>query len=491
MVSGNFLPLTTIWGQDRSRIGMSDGKRIFNGDNLKKTLRYLKKNGLRRAYYAARERIEEEKSEQYHYVEPSADALEGQRRKTEAYSYRFSIVAPAYETKEEYLRAMIDSVRRQSYAKWELIIVDASGSGAVERLVKQILDQTGERRIRYRHLRENRGIAENTNIGLGMAAGDYIALLDHDDFLAPDALYWMAEALREAERQGRNPVLLYSDEDKFDDNNQYYMCPHRKKEFNLDLILSNNYICHFMAVKADWIKDLQLRKKYDGAQDYDLALRVVAGLWKTDFVDMQDFLHSVIHIPKVLYHWRSHEQSTAANTDSKSYAYEAGRMALEDFCAGRGWKVHVSHSLHLGFYDIEYVPDLMTVRRDVGIVGGRLVDGHGRICGGAYAPDGVCMYEGLPKEYTGGRTHRAALKQDVYAADVRCMQVAPALRAAYEEITGLAYTEKSLSNFRIADVSGLNCDEAGYRKISMELGRAAAGQGLLVLWDPSITAVIK
>lgn len=473
------------------------GDRIFQINNLKKTLRYLKKNGVSHAYYAARERIEEEKRDHYCYVEPSEEILKAQRRETVDYSCLFSIVVPAYETREEFLREMIDSVRRQSYGKWELIIVDAGGSDSVERIVGEIRRETGDGRIKYRRLNENRGIAENTNAGIEVAAGDYIALLDHDDFLTPDALYYMVKAVREGEEKGEVPALIYSDEDKFDNSRRNYISPHRKMGFNLDLILSNNYICHFTAVRADLMRKLRLRGKYDGAQDYDLVLRVVGTLRET--YPVRELSKYVIHIPKVLYHWRCHEESTAANTASKMYAYEAGRAALQDFCGKCGWKAVVEHSLHLGFYQIKYQPDVLVVREDVGIVGGRLLDSHRRICGGAYQEDGSCMYEGLHKEYSGGSTHRAVLKQDLYAVDIRCMRVCSELQNAFEEIMGFPYRERVITRKmqggckveqRVADVSALSCDEAGYRKLSMEFGRMAAKKGYLVLWDPEITLTI-
>lgn len=469
------------------------GNKIFKVSNLNKTIRYLKKNGIRHAYYAAKERIEEEKRDSYHYVEPSKEILKQQREETQDWPYLFSIVVPAYETKEAFLRDMIDSVCRQSYNRWELVIVDASGTSLVEKTIEKIRKETRDDRIKYKHVWENKGISGNTNIGIGTAAGDYIALLDHDDFLAPDALYHMACSLRRAQQQGRKPLLLYSDEDKYDSDMGYCTIPHRKVKFNLDLILSNNYVCHFMAVEAELMKNLQLCGKYDGAQDYELVLRVVEKLYET--VAVQDFMYSIVHVPKILYHWRCHAESTAGNTASKSYAYEAGKMALEDFCGRQGWDVKVSHSLHLGFYEIRYNPDMISVRKEVGIVGGRILDVHNRICAGAYCEDGTSLYEGLHKEYSGGSTHRAVLKQDVYAADVRCMQVCPALQEVFQEVTGLPYREKTV-RFRtgavkterhIADISGLRCDEAGYRKLSLELGRAAAKKGYLVVWDPELT----
>ncbi len=473
------------------------GNKIIRKSNINKTIRYLKKNGIRHAYYAVRERMEEEKKDDYHYVQPSADLLEAQSRETAELPWLFSIVVPAYETPPEFLREMIDSVRRQSYGRWELILIDASPGDSVERAVKKLAEETQDSRIRYRHLRENRGISGNTNAGIEMARGAYIALLDHDDLIAPDALYYMAMALYRAKRQDMKPVMLYTDEDKYESNSGYYTLPHRKSGFNLDLILSNNYICHFMAVEAELMKSLQLRGRYDGAQDYDLVLRVVDRLYGT--VPAGDMKQYIVHIPKILYHWRCHAGSTAENTASKSYAYEAGRQALQNFCGKQGWNVKISHSLHLGFYGISYLPDILTVRKETGIVGGRILDGHNRICGGAYREDGTCLYQGLYKEYSGGSTHRAVLKQDVYAVDIRCMRVCRRMQKAFEEITGMPYREKVLGckvngvreERYIADISGIHCDEAGYRKLSMELGRAAASQGYLVLWDPDMTVAKK
>lgn len=477
-------------GQENAEYDMN--RKIFSPNNFIKTIRYLKKNGIRHTYYAAKERIEETKKSDYYYKEPSEEALKNQRSESDVYPYLFSIVVPAFETDAAFFREMIESVCRQSYDKWELIIADASRSDTVESVVKQFLEGQEGGRIKYTRLAENNGISGNTNAGIALAAGDYIALLDHDDFLAPDALYHMAAALHNARGRGAEPVLLYTDEDKYDNSAGYYITPHRKTDFNFDLLLSNNYICHFMAVEAKLLKELGLRTEYDGAQDYDLVLRIVGKL--CEHAPVQELSKRIVHIPKILYHWRCHNDSTAGNTGSKSYAYEAGKAALEAFCADREWQVQVNHSLHLGFYDITYVPDILTVRKDVGIVGGRILDGRKCICGGAMESDGSCMYEGLYREYSGGDTHRAVLKQDAAAADIRCMQIRPELREEFEHITGLHYAERAIhckkgrsaDQIRIADVSGLNCDESGYRKLAMELGRAVHKRGYLVLWDPKI-----
>lgn len=472
------------------------GNRILRVDNVRKTVNYLKKNGLAGTFYAAAERVQEEKKADYRYRAPDAETLAAQRQETADYPYLFSIVTPAYETKEVHLREMLASVQAQSYSRWELVIVDASAGDTVERTVRQVIHETGDLRIRYSRLAENKGIAGNTNAGIALAGGDYIALLDHDDFITPDALYEMACCVHRGRQDGSDPALLYSDEDKYDEGAQSFVFPNKKKNFNLDLILSNNYICHFMAVEAGLMKRLKLREDYEGAQDYDLVLRVVDSLWPDGVLAPETV--RIRHIPKVLYHWRSHRDSTALNTGSKTYAYEAGRRALADFCTGRGFRVRVEHSLHLGFYRIVYEPDLLGARRDVGMVGGRILDGKGRIFAGGYDEKGRCLYEGLPARFTGGSTHLAVLRQDCAAADIRCMRLRKELQPLFTEVTGLPYREKSLlvkagrkkQEIRIADVSGLSCDEAGYRKLSMALGEAVHREGYLVVWDPGITVCL-
>lgn len=469
------------------------GNRILRLDNVRKTVNYWKKNGLAGTFYAVAERVQEEKGVDYRYFAPDVGTLAKQRQETAEYPYLFSVVVPAYETREAYLREMIASVQAQSYTRWELVIADASAGDAVERTVRQLIHETGDLRIRYSRLSKNGGIAANTNAGIERAAGDYIAFLDHDDFITPDALYEMALAVHRGRQEGCPPALLYSDEDKYDEGTQTFVFPNKKKEFNLDLILSNNYICHFMAVEAALMKRLKLRKDYDGAQDYDLVLRVVDSLWQADALAPE--AARIRHIPKVLYHWRSHRDSTALNTGSKTYAYEAGRRALADFCAGRGLRVQVEHSLHLGFYRIVYEKDLLDARRDVGMVGGRILDEKRRIFAGGYDEEGQCLYKGLPARFTGGSTHLAVLKQDCAAVDIRCMRLQKKLHPLYSEITGLTYREKSIQvkegrgkkKIRIADVSGLTCDEAGYRKLSMALGAKVREAGYLVVWDPEIT----
>ncbi|MFR9236429.1 MAG: glycosyltransferase [Eisenbergiella massiliensis] len=199
---------------------------------------------------------------------------------------------PAYETDPVYLKELLDSLQEQTYPCWELILADAGTGDSVRKAAEARADE----RIRYIRLASNDGIAGNTNAAIELAQGAYIGLLDHDDILTRDALYEMACALEKQEQNGIHPVFLYSDEDKCDGEAQNTYEPHRKTDFNLDLLLSNNYICHFLVMDAAVMKRLRLRTGFDGAQDYDLVLRAAGQVLEGTPEE------AYVHIPKILYH---------------------------------------------------------------------------------------------------------------------------------------------------------------------------------------------
>ena len=449
---------------------------ILSIGNLRRTYYYFKKNGLKNAFYAAVERIWDQSGKQYHYEAPSDAELAVQKEEAEKYSYFFSILVPAYETKAEYLREMIDSVLGQSYPKFELVLADASGTGAVRKVAEEYTD----RRIKYIPLEENKGIAENTNEALARAQGDYVALLDHDDVLAADALFEMAKAIGGSREKGHTACLLYSDEDKGNGAMTEFYEPHWKPGLNLDLLFSNNYICHFLVMKRELMQKLKLRKGYDGAQDYDLVLRAVGELVYGERKNRE----AVVHVPKVLYHWRCHRDSTAENPKSKGYAYEAGKRALEDFMKARGWKGSVSHTRHLGFYHIEYENHIFDQRKDVGVVGGKLLDRKGRIAGGIYNAKGKCPYLGLNRNFS-GYMHRALLCQEAYAADLRCMRVRKELWGIFEDVFGMPYKETNTGGCRQFSYDGANgADRYRCHEKCMEFGRRVRKAGYTAVWMP-------
>jgi len=453
--------------------------KVINKSNISKTIRYLKKNGLINTYYAAKERVELKKAEPYIYVAPTEDELERQRAWSGlflgegsggndciedpgrfTYMPTVSLVMPAYETPERFLREAIDAVISQTYPNWELIIADASESESVNRVVSEYtncdyklgLGRESEKKhdcgfesergtIRYFRLTENKGISDNTNAAIVQAKGDYIALLDHDDLITPDALFEMVDALNKymdaSDVDQILPAILYSDEDKIDADSTTYFDPHKKYEFNYDLLLTNNYICHLMMVRSDILHKIRLRGEYDGAQDYDLVLQIVRYLVKEEGVKIPALGKHIIHVPKVLYHWRSHANSTAENTASKMYAYEAGLHALKEHVEslyGRNnndssSNANVSHSKHLGFYNIKWgdkPTDIFNFRPEVGAIIGRVLDKRGNMTRVIKDQNGMWLYEGINKHYAGELNHFDC-EQNVYYADEKYMVRRPGL----------------------------------------------------------------
>lgn len=374
---------------------------------VSRTISYLKRNGLRNTVSAVLERVDgtgmdplQQKANRY---TGGDDETQKAHRPPRTQEICFSIVVPAYETRECFLRELIESVLGQTYRNLELVIADASASDHVERVVAGY----GDGRILYRRLKENRGISENTNCAIALATGDYIGLLDHDDVLAQDALSHIAALIME---QGCD--MVYTDEDKMSTDGTRFFEPNYKPDFNLDYLLTNNYICHFTVIRAGIIKALQCRSDYDGAQDYDLFLRTVAIIMKRagaedGIVPPTALLREKIgHVNRILYHWRAHENSTADNPESKRYAYEAGKRALEDFLAQEGWHALVTHSTHLGFYEVTYLPDIFSVREDIAAVG-TYRKTHGKVTEGP-ALDGEQCFLGMRTMYS-GYLHRADL----------------------------------------------------------------------------------
>lgn len=220
-----------------------------------------------------------------------------------------SLICVAFNTSEEYFKELLSSVLNQTYTHFELIVVDVSTAGSTT--VKNVLARYNDDRIRVVKA-ENKSIAENTNVGIAVAQGDYIAFIDHDDVIEPDALYWYAHEIR----QHPQVDLLYCDEDKLQDGR--YVWPVFKPAFNKDLLYSYNYVTHMLMVSRHALKQVDLSEAdVSGAQDYDLTLKCV------------EVARDIRNVSHMLYHWREHPGSTSANAQSKPYAVEAGRLALQ------------------------------------------------------------------------------------------------------------------------------------------------------------------
>ncbi len=237
---------------------------------------------------------------------------------------RISILVPLYNTPENFLRQMLDSVMNQTYRNWELCLAD--GSDEAHAYVKDIcLEYAGrsEGRILYKKLEKNEGISGNTNRCYAMATGEYIGLFDHDDILHPCVLFEYMKAINEKQAD-----YIYCDETTFKgDNINHMLTMHFKPDFAPDNLRANNYICHFSVFSRELLQGTQLfRPEFDGSQDHDMILRLT------------DRARHIVHVPKLLYYWRSHAGSVASGIEAKTYAIEAARGAVADHLRKKGYK---------------------------------------------------------------------------------------------------------------------------------------------------------
>ena len=265
---------------------------------------------------------------------PSERELARQRKAVETMPKKplISIVVPCFRTPEPYLKELVDSVLAQTYDRFELILSDGSGpSSPIASLLDELAGRDG--RIRTVHHGEALRIAENTNAAIAASSGAYILFADHDDLLAPNALYEIASAAADGKAE-----LIYTDEDKIGIGEKY-MQPNMKPDYDPDFLCAVNYMCHIVCVRRELLDAAgPLDPAYEGAQDYDFLLRCTE---KTD---------RIVHIPKVLYHWRFFEGSTAANPESKRYAFEAGERALQAHYDRLGWPATAEQGEYPGLY---------------------------------------------------------------------------------------------------------------------------------------------
>ena len=243
---------------------------------------------------------------------------------------KFSILVPLYNTPQEFLTAMLDSVINQTYGNWELCLAD--GSDDAHNYVGQVCLEYqkedkgrtgGKERIVYKNLEKNEGIAGNTNRCLAMATGEYIGLFDHDDIIHPSVLYEYAKVINEQEAD-----YIYCDETTFKNNDINKMLTmHFKPDYAIDNLQANNYICHFSVFYRHLLDGNELfRTKFDGSQDHDMILRLT------------DKAKKVVHVPKLMYYWRSHAGSVASGIQAKTYAVDAAKGAVADHLRKHGFE---------------------------------------------------------------------------------------------------------------------------------------------------------
>lgn len=427
----------------------------------KRALRYIKKNGLRTLMPRLKQYIADKKAIKQYYKENtlSTEEIEHQKKEIFAYSPCISIVVPLYNTPVSFFEELTDTIKRQTYVKWELCLADGTGKRTrVSEICEKLMSE--DKRIKYKLLEENGGISKNTNAALEMATGEFIMLADHDDLVEQNLLYECVKALNSNEKIDS----LYTDEDHIDFAGKRKSEPHFKMDFNIEYLRINNYICHAFFTRRQIALEVGgFDSEYDGAQDYDFILKCV------------ERSREIYHIPKIMYHWRAHKSSTAENPESKLYAYEAGRRALSEHYKRCGIEAVVKNEgSHLGYYvadriidnelidrvkiisesDVkvineiinrspqEYVllldkdvkSDSMLIKKlleyaicdDIAAVTCKIIDNRNRVIQGPIVKerDGTLSYsmKGLNKNDP-GYFRRSVEPQDVTAADFRCVML--------------------------------------------------------------------
>ncbi|MBO5353629.1 MAG: glycosyltransferase [Lachnospiraceae bacterium] len=267
------------------------------------------------------------------------EELEAQRKEVFTKDIKFSILVPLYNTPLNFLNEMIQSVTGQTYANWELCLADGSDDEHKEVKSEVLKLAKKDKRIKYKKLKENKGISENTNECIEMADGDYIVLFDHDDVLHPSALYEVMKAIC-----NQNADFIYTDENTFSDRIENAYWPHYKPDFSPDTLRSYNYICHLSVFKKELLEKAGggFRKEFDGSQDYDMVLRLT------------EVAEHIVHIPKVLYYWRAHKNSVASDISAKPYTLTAAKKALAEHLERVGLKGEVCDAKIPSTYQIKY-----------------------------------------------------------------------------------------------------------------------------------------
>ena len=276
--------------------------------------------------------------EWYKNHKPTMEELQRQRDTEFEYEPLISILVPVYNTPEEFLKQMIQSVRKQTYGKWELCIANANPANETVAEILRI-SSTKDERIKVKDVPENEGIAQNTNAALASATGDYIGLLDHDDLLTPDALYEVVKAINENDR----PQVLYSDEDKVTMDLSEHFQPHMKPDYNKDLLRSNNYITHFFVADRTLVEEVGGEDgEYNGAQDYDLILKCT------------ERAKGIAHIPRICITGEYTRYQQLTIRQARWAHLMPGKRAIKDHLKRCGEIGKVSHEKDLGFYRVKY-----------------------------------------------------------------------------------------------------------------------------------------
>ena len=317
---------------------------LKNNDHLWQFLRFLKHlitDGMQEAVRIRKEHKEELRihAELYRRTFLTDEERSAQQAAVFPNPVKISILVPLYNTSQQYLRQMVQSVKEQTYPGWELCMADGSDDqhAGVRAFCEQ--ESKADSRIVYRKLKDNLGISGNANECIRMATGSWFALLDHDDILHPSALFEMMKVITTTPAD-----FIYTDENTFSETPQDAFNPHFKPDYAPDTLRSVNYICHFTAFKKELLDKAGggFNPEYDGSQDYDLILRLT------------EQAEHIVHIPRIMYYWRAHKGSTAEDVQAKPYVLAAGKRAIQAHMNRLSLEGEVQDSPVLSMYRIKY-----------------------------------------------------------------------------------------------------------------------------------------
>jgi len=407
--------------------------------------------------------------EPYAYEEPSEDVLLMQENiserlregeipssvlgsslylKKDARPPLFSVFVDVKEPDLRLFRSTLTSVLEQTYGEYELYIIDRGISDQV----RDVVAWYREKRIHYLDISDGSGFAGVFNRAASEAAGDYILHLECGDLLTKDALFETALAIMQTDAE-----ILYADEDRRDAKGRRFSDPYFKPDFSLDYLYAADYMSRIMVVRRSLFLALRFREEYEDAPEYDFVLRAPKS--------------GIHHISRILCHvW----QKGGPLPES----LDARKRALEDYFRLRGVKASVRSTRGRDILEIEYIPDIFTSRRMVGIVGGKVLDEKHRIIGGLQDERGNVMFEGWDEAEEGARM-MAQTARNAWAVDVRCMKIRPELQGLYEEVFGCSYEGHIMHSSE-----NLNA-------LSRQFCARVREMGYSIVWSPVLKRVVR
>ncbi len=408
---------------------------------------------------------------------------------------KFSIVTPVYNTEPEHLADMLTSIWKQTYGNWEICLADGSPVSLKEKLavgedtVSQILTQyLSDPRVKYIHLSENLGISGNTNAALKLAEGDFVVMVDHDDVLEVNALELVAQVI--AEHPGAD--FIYSHSDLTDHDNLYNYNPLLKPRWSLEMLYSANYITHLSVVRTSLLRELGgWKKEYDGAQDWDLFLRI------------GEATREIYRIPEILYHWRAADSSTARDVGTKPYARLAQLRAVQDHLDRRGLPgkaqfVEEKSTCIRVVWDPEFLDSVTeedvilwaapgveiseesaaelgawAIQPDMGIIAPRVVDSQGKIVSQGYTigDSMVAVCSGMMPG-TAGMGGHTDWYHDHVVPEPLCFAVK---RSLWQQLGGWGDREIELALIDLC----LRAEKAGFRNMSTPFAQVVSDKEML------------